>query len=187
MRRLGWYYHHAGRVIAVMLGVFFLAAGWRIGDQSGLLFAAVALAAVFGIALMCSGYEYSKVGFRVILYCACVFFAYQMTDTKVALEQEYWFMAYMGLLVVFLAVAIRMTRSQEFTLTTQDLLILLVVVLAPLMPFEGIEQYAIGSIALIVAVLMYTSEFVLIRSTRMVAFSVACAVAGVLLVIPLGN
>ena len=77
------------------------------------------------------------------------------------------------------------SRSQEFALTTQDLLILLVVALLPLMPIGGLGEYAIGAIALLIAVLMYTSEFVLIRNTRMVIFSVACAIAGILLVLPL--
>jgi hypothetical protein len=80
-----------------------------------------------------------------------------------------------------------MTRKQDFSLTTQDLLILLVVVFLPLLPFKIMEQYAIGQIALIVAGLMYAGEFILNRSTRIVAFPFACAIAGVSFMVLAGN
>jgi UDP-GlcNAc:undecaprenyl-phosphate GlcNAc-1-phosphate transferase len=187
LRRFNWYYHQSGRLIAVMLGLFFIAAGWRLGDHSGLVAAGASMALVFAVGSVAARSRYSGTVFRIILYCACVFFAYHIAGSHLVLEQEYWLISYMLALIICLVVAIRMTRKQEFALTTQDLLILLVVVLVPLMPFEALDEYAIGGIALIVAVLMYTSEFVLIRGTRMVAFAAACAMGGILLVLPLGN
>lgn len=187
LRRLGWYYHNSARFIALLLGIFFIIAGWRIGDHSGLALAGGGLVAALAIAFIAIVFKFGSALFRVVLYSACAFFAWRIADSHMVLEQEYWLVGYMLVLVICLVTAMRMTRTQEFALTTQDLLILLVVVLAPLMPFDVIEEYAIGGIALIAAVLMYTSEFVLVRATRMAAFSAACAIAGALLVLSSGN
>ena len=95
--------------------------------------------------------------------------------------QEYGLIAYLVVLLLALVLAIRMTRRRDFSLTTQDLLILLVVVLVPQLPFEIMDEYAVSGIALVLAVLMYTSEYVINRATRMVAFSFAGALTGLAL------
>ena len=187
LRRFNWYHRHAARLIAVLLGVFFITAGWRLGDYDSIFLAATALAGAFAVSLFVARFQFSTGLFRIILYCVCVFIAYQIATSHIALDEEYWLLGFMLAMVICLVTAIRMTRRQEFALTTQDLLILLVVVLVPLLPIEFLGEYEIGGIALIVAVLMYTSEFVLICSTRMIAFSVACAIAGALLVLPVGK
>lgn len=187
LRRLNWYYLHAGRLMAVLLGIFFILAGWRLGDHSGAILAGLVLVAALAVGLVVVRFEYSSALFKILLYTASVFFAYNIAESQAKLETEYWLVGYMVALLVCLVTAIRMTRRQEFALTTQDLLILLVVILAPLLPFDVLGDHAVGAIALMVAVLMYTSEFVLIRSTRMVAFSVACAIAGTVLFLPAGT
>jgi len=183
LRRLDWYYLNSGSFIAILLGLFFLAAGWRIGEHSGALPAAGVFLACLAGGLVAVRFAYASVLLRIVLYSACVFFAYHIADSHMVIERELWLLGIMLALIISLAVAIRMTRTQEFALTTQDLLILLVVILLPLMPFKVLDEYAIGGIALMVAILMYSSEFVLIRAMRTVAFSAACAVAGVLLVL----
>lgn len=187
LRRLEWYYRNSASFIAVLLGIFFILAGWRIGEHTGIVPAGIALLAFVAVNVVATRLAISNALFRIVLYSACVFFAYRIAHTHMALVEQYWLVGYMGALVVSLALAIRMTRRQEFALTTQDLLILLVVVVVPLMPFDALGEYEIGGIALIVAVLMYTSEFVLIRATRFASFAVAGAIAGTLLVFFVGN
>ncbi len=179
LRRLEWYYHNSTRCVAVLLGVFFLGAGWYLrAPDVGLVLPFIVLLATMVGGLFITGLKRAGLLFRIVLYSASVVFAYLITECDLEPQHNYWLIAYMVLLFISLATAIRMTRRQEFSLTTQDLLILLVLVFLPLLPFEIMEQYAVGKIALIVAGLMYAGEFVLNRSTRTVAFSSACAITG---------
>jgi hypothetical protein len=133
------------------------------------------------VSLFITRYAYAGTIFRLLLYLTSVAIAYFLAQFDMTPVELIWLSGFMAILIICLMTAIRMTRRQEFSLTTQDLLILLVVILLPLLPFDILDQYAIGRIALIVAILMYTSEFVLNRATRTVAFTSACAVAGLLL------
>ncbi len=117
--------------------------------------------------------------FRVILYSASVFFAYLISQADFSSAIEYAVNGYLILLVALLMLAIRMTRKQIFSLNTQDLLILLVVILLPLLPFNDLGQYEVGRIALTVAVLMYVSEFILARAASLIAPPAASALAAV--------
>ncbi len=185
LRRLNWYFHQSPRVVALVLGFFFVAAGYHLGSKDGAVeFGLMQVAIVFLtllVGLFITRYTYAGTIFRVILYLTSVSIAYLLAQSDLTPGELIWLSGFLAALIVSLMVAIRMTRRQEFSLTTQDLLILLVVILLPLLPFDILDQYDIGRIALIVAVLMYTSEFVLNRATRTVAFTSACAVAGLLL------
>jgi UDP-GlcNAc:undecaprenyl-phosphate/decaprenyl-phosphate GlcNAc-1-phosphate transferase len=178
LRRLDWYFRNSARVLAVLLAFFFILAGWQLAEYHSLLVLAAILTATLLISLGVSFFAPAEYVFRMILYSASVLMAYSITTANVDPVQQIAFYIYAGLMVLALVLGIRMTRKREFSLTTQDLLILLVVVLMPLLPFDMMDQYAIGSIALIVALLMYASEFVLNRATRMVVFPCAGAIAG---------
>jgi hypothetical protein len=54
-----------------------------------------------------------------------------------------------------------MTRREHFRLDTQDLLVLMLILVLPLLPFKTLDDYAIGEIALRLAVLMYSCEFII--------------------------
>lgn len=188
LRRLDWYYHNSTGFIAVLLGVFFLGTGWHLqGPAGGVALPFIAFLATLAAGLFAVRLKQAKSLFRVVLYSTSVFFAYLIVAADLQAPGSYWLIAYMATLVISLVIAIRMTRKQDFSLTTQDLLILLVVVFLPLLPFEIMEEYAIGQIALIVAGLMYAGEFILSRSIRIVAFPFACAIAGVLFTVLAGN
>lgn len=188
LRRLGWYYNYATQFIAVLLGIFFLGAGWYLrSPAAGLVVPFIALITALVGAFFLARLKQAKSLFRVVLYSTSVFLAYLMVAAQLQPPESYWLIVYLATLIASLVMAIRMTRKQDFSLTTQDLLILLVVVFLPLLPFEIMEQYAIGQIALIVAGLMYAGEFILNRSTRIVAFPFACAIAGVSFMVLAGN
>lgn len=189
-RRLGWYFHNSNRVIAAMLGLFFLVAGWLLDGHanwdSGIIEVGVLLAAL-ALGFFLSRFDSSKSIFRMILYASSALFAYRIFDADLTPVRQYALIAFLAVQLVCLLLAIRMTRSQEFSLTTQDLLILLVVLLMPLLPGKVVGEFAIGGMALVIAVLMYTSEFLLSRTTRAVAVATACAIAGSVFVLIVGN
>ncbi len=181
LRRLTWYYYNSGRYLAVLLGLFFLAALLQPASDISLL--RVGINFVGGIvASLLLGFfvSHARIAFRCILYLASVILAYRLLESDMGQQDVYLLLVYAAILLVSLMLAIRMTRKQEFRLTTQDLLITLVVVLIPLLPIDIVDQYALGRVILLVALLMYTSEFILHRATRMVGFTSGCAIAALL-------
>ena len=64
-------------------------------------------------------------------------------------------------LVVFLALAVRVTRRDVFRLDNQDYLILFIVLILPLLPIVKVDRVSLGHLALRVAVLFYAVEYVI--------------------------
>ena len=73
---------------------------------------------------------------------------------------------YLVAMALFLVLAIRMTRRADFSLDTQDLLVLLLVIILPQLSISGLDESAIGSITLQLAVLLYGCEFLLGKDGR---------------------
>jgi UDP-GlcNAc:undecaprenyl-phosphate GlcNAc-1-phosphate transferase len=75
-----------------------------------------------------------------------------------------------GSLLVFalaLALAIRITRKEYFWLTTQDLLVLLfVVILVPHLPIDVVQASSTGRLIFRTCILLYACEYVLARGGR---------------------
>jgi hypothetical protein len=93
---------------------------------------------------------------------------------------------YFALFAAVLALAIRMTRREQFRLDTQDLLVLVLILVAPLLPIDSISSYALGEITLRLAVLMYSCEFVIGRAQGRAALPLG-AIAGFSLFYTLGT
>ena len=80
-------------------------------------------------------------------------------EQQVLIDQA--FDIYLISMALFLALCIRMTRRTDFRLDTQDLLVLFLVLVLPLLPFDNIDRLELGHIAIRLAVLFYTCEYVL--------------------------
>jgi hypothetical protein len=89
-----------------------------------------------------------------------------LTSSNESLEDYMWLLnaGYIALALA-LALAIRMTRREHFRLDTQDLLVLILILAVPLMPFDSLSHYAIGEITLRLAVLMYSCEFIISKTS----------------------
>ncbi|WP_101758735.1 hypothetical protein [Oceanicoccus sp. KOV_DT_Chl] len=100
---------------------------------------------------------------RLSCYSASVFVVYLVTTELDGSPLMIYLDAFLIGLAAFLMLAIRMSRKEQFRLDTQDLLILLMVVIVPQLPFSALESFSIGHIALRLSVLMYGCEFLLAR------------------------
>jgi len=89
-------------------------------------------------------------------------------------------------LAIILAFAIRMTRREHFRLDTQDLLILVMILVVPLLPIDAVNRYAVGEFTLRLAVLMYSCEFIIGKSLEKKLLPVTiAAISSILLTIAL--
>ncbi|MCX2980999.1 undecaprenyl/decaprenyl-phosphate alpha-N-acetylglucosaminyl 1-phosphate transferase [Halieaceae bacterium IMCC14734] len=182
LRRLDWYFHNSAMLLAILLGGFYVTSAIFLGGLSGWWAGLGAIILTFAITCIVSLRERLKIVYRIGLYAVSVVFAYWVVGLDAADTSFKALIAYLLVLLIALVLAVRMTRKQEFSLTTQDLLLLLVLIVLPQLPFEVLQQNEVGFIALIVALLMYASEFILNRGTRAAAFAVGCALAGMLAV-----
>jgi UDP-GlcNAc:undecaprenyl-phosphate GlcNAc-1-phosphate transferase len=184
LRKFEWYFRNSPNCLAVFLAIFFLAQLLYFSRSTGLLVSLLVLIGAGLVSFAISRLRTALKVFRVILYCASAFFAYLISQASLSTATEVCLNGYLVLLTALLVLAIRITRRQVFSLNTQDLLILLVVILLPLLLFGYLGHYEIGRIALRLAVLMYASEFILARSASLIALPVASALAaaGLLLI-----
>jgi UDP-GlcNAc:undecaprenyl-phosphate GlcNAc-1-phosphate transferase len=101
---------------------------------------------------------------RASLYCCAVYLLYLLSLVPVAETFECAINGSLFALALLLMLAIRMTRREEFRLDTQDLLILLMIVVVPQLPFAALDQLSVGQIVIRLAVLLYACEFILAKN-----------------------
>lgn len=183
LRRFAWYNHNSRNSLAVLLALFFLAQGLYFSNSVGLLLSLLTYIGAGILLFALSRLDFAVQVFRVILYSSSVLIAYLISQAGWSLVVEYGVNGFLAVLLALLMLAIRMTRRQAFSLNTQDLLILLVVILLPLLTFDGLGQYEIGRIALTAAVLMYVSEFILSRKASLIVLPAASGLAAITLIV----
>lgn len=179
LRRLDWFYHHSAHVLQVMIVLLWLAVPATAGVLSTeTLRLGMLLLPVLVVALLC----YRRLPnwtTRICVYGVSILFMYVL---GVEPWPERWLQGinlYLGLIAIVLALAIRMTRREHFRLDTQDLLVLMLILVVPLLPFETLDHYAIGEIALRLAVLMYSCEFIIgkTQGQRLLPLNLAACLA----------
>jgi UDP-GlcNAc:undecaprenyl-phosphate GlcNAc-1-phosphate transferase len=162
LRRMQWFYEHSVIVMQLLLaGALLIPLLPHAGQPTpslGLLLAA----ALIALPLMLMRRHASWI-VRLTVYPASVWAAHLIGSDPALREYLPWIHGYFGLIALVLALAIRMTRHEHFRLDTQDLLVLVLIVTVPLLPFEWIREFAAGETVLRIAVLMYGCEFILGR------------------------
>jgi UDP-GlcNAc:undecaprenyl-phosphate GlcNAc-1-phosphate transferase len=164
-RRLNWVYLYSPVIIEWAMALFLVGAALILKPvNSQFAITALILTVVF-VVMAYTLKVMSQFNTRLFCYSASVFVAYFLTKQS-GNEIEGYIVYFDGFLIaftLFLMLAIRMTRREMFRLDTQDLLILLMVVLVPQLPFAALDNMSIAQIALRLAVLMYGCEFLLGR------------------------
>ena len=74
------------------------------------------------------------------------------------------------LLGFLLLLSIRMTRKDQFQLNNQDLIILFILLVGPLLPFEGDDGLDIGVMLFRVSIMIYAIEYVISKSKKLEFF-----------------
>jgi len=99
---------------------------------------------------------------RIGIYVLCLFVVYLMIPlTQTSVWWEWSVNLYLIALSCVLALAIRLTRRENFQMTPLDVLVLFFIVVVANINLEILPQYQAGSFVLRVVVLLYASEFIL--------------------------
>ncbi|RLA43814.1 MAG: hypothetical protein DRR06_11180 [Gammaproteobacteria bacterium] len=165
LRRFEWFYVHAPRVIEVVLGLFFIAVALRVETATPVLAnIAPGLAAAGGILWVLQGVTRlpPPAVTRVLVYSVGAVLLYALLIDKAyrpvfntAID------VYLALALLILLLAIRMTRREVFRLDTQDLLVLMFVLVVPALPMGGFTDIDLGRLTLRFAVILYCCEYLL--------------------------
>lgn len=163
---LTWIHLFGPLVILVLLGSFFIAIPLLL-EGMGAQFSVVALALAVVLTTLSFLYRSAfALWARVSSYSVSVFIVYLLGTQGAYGIQGYIIDGFLLCFAIFLALAIRTSRKEHFRLDTQDLLILAMVIIVPLLPIDALDEFAVGQIALRLAVLMYGCEFLLARGER---------------------
>ncbi|HSB95462.1 MAG TPA: MraY family glycosyltransferase [Spongiibacteraceae bacterium] len=162
LRRLEWFYRNSGLIVQSILAILLITPA--LSATSKLSSLTLILLPLLIIAMLAYK-RFPGWATRLCVYPASVLSVY-LISSNTELEPYLWVLnAGYILLAATLAVAIRMTRREHFRLDTQDLLVLILILAVPLMPFESLSHYAIGEITLRLAVLMYSCEFIISKTS----------------------
>jgi len=164
LRRLDWFYHHSSQLVQALLGVLLLTPLVSAGNQE-IWWVSLVSAPLLLLTLL--GYRRFPIwSTRLCIYSASVICVFAINNDPLMAEHLPIINFGFVVLAFVLALGIRMTRREHFRLDTQDLLILVMIVVAPLLPLSPSNSQAIGEIALRLAVLMYSCEFIIGRSAN---------------------
>ena len=175
LRKFEWFYQKSSLIVQGFVALLLIIpAAYPRPDGLGIRPITAILFVVLGATLLCYR-KYPIWAIRASVYSASVLSVYLIMANPYIQEWRQWGNAvYIGL-VVILGLSIRMTRREHFRLDTQDLLILVMIVVIPLLPFEPINRYAVGEFALRLGVLMYCCEFVAGKSQGKPSFFIVSA------------
>lgn len=163
LRQLDWFYQHSAHVMQLLLAIALLLPLLCRNSTTALEFRLLLIPLLVALAVL--GFRrFPAWCTRLCVYPAAVWSVYLMTINPEFGPVLPAINIYFGFIAVVLAVAIRMTRREHFRLDTQDLLVLVMVIVVPLLPFESMNRFAIGEIVLRLAVLMYSCEFILAKT-----------------------
>ena len=164
LRKLEWFYRYSTHVVQFGMGLLLIAPTLLPRpEQSGLGALNIVLCIILIIAVL-TYRRFPVWSSRLSIYSAGVLSVYLLTINPLLHDWSRWINGVFVGLAVILALAIRMTRREHFRLDTQDLLILVMIMVVPLLPFDSFNRYAIGEFTLRLAVLMYSCEFIVGKS-----------------------
>jgi UDP-GlcNAc:undecaprenyl-phosphate GlcNAc-1-phosphate transferase len=179
LRRLNWFYGNSAFIVQGMLAALLLVPAFVPTNQLSSLI--LVLLPLIAIALLTFS-RFPAWATRLCVYPASVLGVYLISSNDSLVDEQLWMLnaGYIALAIT-LALAIRMTRREHFRLDTQDLLVLILILAVPLMPFDSLSHYAIGEITLRLAVLMYSCEFIISKTSGHVLLPINIAAVVALL------
>ncbi len=164
-RRFNWFFRNASRVIEVLLAGLFISVAYST-EQAAPERAKIAFLLAVAAATLLLLQRYIKLSSsvitRLLVYSAGAVLVYALLiDNSYRPVFNIAIDAYLAITLVTLLLAIRITRKEVFRLDTQDLLILLFILVIPILPLHEVTEIAVGRFTLRFAVLLYCCEYLL--------------------------
>ena len=104
---------------------------------------------------------------RLLAYSATVLLLYTFAVSFTTGTAGVYLNIILFLLGAFLLLSIRMTRKDQFQLNNQDLIILFILLVGPLLPFEGDDGVRIGVMLFRMSIMIYAIEYIISKSQKL--------------------
>ncbi|RZV49254.1 MAG: hypothetical protein EX270_12965 [Pseudomonadales bacterium] len=175
-RRLHWLHQHGGLVLQWAIGAIWLLL-MTVGEHTLNL---NDLLVVLGLITLFYNWRFfnleNKWLSRLVFYLASVLAVYVLMF-QVSVEVPHWHSitlldAPLIALVALLALIIRTTRRYQFRMDTQDILVLLLLLAAPLLTLSSTDNVLLIGAIVRLAILLYASEYIIARIERPAVTSV---------------
>jgi UDP-GlcNAc:undecaprenyl-phosphate GlcNAc-1-phosphate transferase len=182
LRKLSWIYHYSPLLVEGLISAFLIASAVAIGEVRGDFAGSAILVGLAVLLAFLMIKNNATTICRLSCYSASVFMAYFLSQAP--LSEMYLKVSdgYLIAMALFLMLSIRMTRRVDFRLDNQDLLVLLIILIVPQLPFKTLDSHSVGKIALHLAVLMYACEFILARRQSSFRLLTLSSIVGLLMV-----
>ena len=161
-RKLDWYYHNGPLVIQCLMGAVWIACIWFSVTPVRMPLPVIIVILVL-IAVLWVMASKASIFNRIIFYLASLSTLFLASYESNLAGWQFYVDAIIGILVILLVLSMRMTRREEFSLDTQDILIVLLLVLAPLLSFGFGDSRAVIDDVMRLAILLYASEYLVSR------------------------
>ena len=167
LRRMSWIHSHGALMIQCLLGVIWLT--WAFNTTYTDQWLGSFAIAVPVVSALVWRFTSSRLYTRLLIYSASVcsvFAASSMADLQYLSwgDDQLFVNILLGVLVVLLVLSIRMTRRELFSLDTQDILVLLILLAAPLLALRFDNGNEVIGAVIRLAVLLYASEYIIDRA-----------------------
>ena len=164
-RRLSGVHRYTGKIFGWFIALFLVTAAVLSSDLPGVMvYVAPGWAAVLLAIKLFSRNQWPLALGRLAAYTAVALLTYGITVSVTGQPENWLIDGTCALFLLLLAFAIRITRRSYFWLTTQDLLVLLfIIVVAPLLQINIGEDVSSGSLIFRTCSLLYICEYVLAR------------------------
>ncbi len=163
LRRLEVFYRYSPLAIEILVALFLIFAALSLLLTSmPIALGSLALALLMLIIIVTSKQLLLRMP-RVWVYPSFAIIVYLLAEGNAAAWIARLIDFYVAFLAIVLVLAMRMSRRQDFSLNTMDLLILLVVICLPWLPLDAIGSVNALQGAMHLLVLLYAAEFVFAR------------------------
>lgn len=167
LRKIDWYYYRSTKIIQWLLGSFLIVSSVFISSTSKSLGSFSLIAVVCVPVLAALFWKHPGWLKRILFYTACAFVVNGFLLSTV--DKPYYSNivdVFIGVMVLLVMLAIRMTRKEVFRPDNKDFLVLVLVLCVPFFPITGIDEFSFSRAVIWLAVLLYTCEFTLVRGGR---------------------
>ena len=167
LRKIDWYYYRSTKVIQWLLGGFLIVSSLFISSDSSNI-GWLSLIAVVCVPVLAAVF-WKNPGWltRILFYAASAFVVngFLLSTTDQPLHNTIVDIS-IGVMVLLVLLAIRMTRKEVFRPDNKDFLVLVLVLCVPFFPIGSIDEFSFSRAVIRLAVLLYACEFAIVRGGR---------------------
>lgn len=179
-RELGHFHARGENYVQIVLGlvccIYMLAASTN-SIANSFIYALLGLVVIGWWNLQLHRREFPMLN-RIFVYLTCVVAiylgVYEQAAGVPAWKELTLLDLSLALLVLVLAIAIRTTRRDQFRLDNQDLLVLIIVLVAPVISSGGVEGEDVARALVRLVIVLYAAEFVISKVQRPVILARLC-------------